>query len=45
MSETIHAKPGPAIGEVHEVRARFADPVQCITRWSNWHCLASIAQI
>lgn len=26
MSETIHAKPGPAIGEVHEVRARFADP-------------------
>lgn len=26
MSETVHARPGPALAQVHEVRARFADP-------------------
>ncbi len=26
MSEVTHVRPAPAIGEIHEVRARFADP-------------------
>jgi len=26
MSETVHATPGPAMGHVHEVRAKFVNP-------------------
>jgi hypothetical protein len=26
MSESVHAKPGPALEDIHEVRARFASP-------------------
>ncbi len=26
MSEATYGKPGPAIGDIHEVRASFRDP-------------------